>query len=105
MSDEKKTWMRKYLECRNQNQTVVDAEDGVTKDRYSMEPHHPFGRQGYYIMVFCWIKRSLHEHIHANARWARDVGWLAPAYQGQPQAHDYLMPWWPGSLINEDLLP
>jgi hypothetical protein len=85
---------------------IAMADCGYWTQKIGLERHHPFGRSGKYIMIYCYINHSTHAKIHAESRWAREVGWLQGPYEGRPIDPNAPRPWdkYPGSLINENLL-
>lgn len=83
---------------------VITADLGSLTTKHCLERHHPFGRKGKYLLIYCYIHSSTHEKIHCESTWAREAGWLQGPYEGRAIDPDAPKPWKPGSLINEHLL-
>ena len=61
--------------------------------RGDLDAHHTHGRAGRNILIFVFICRSLHTKIHANAKLAREAGWLQPEYDGRQSTEASPKPW------------
>jgi hypothetical protein len=77
-----------------------------------LDPHHPFGRHGIYLLCVVWISKGFHKWIHANANQAMKMGWLQPPYRGMPNDPKHPRPWcdnaedrWPEEVKKFSLVP
>lgn len=108
MSPEKLVWMEKYRasiidDCGRTQQCSKTGELSLGFT-FKLERHHPFGRHGKYLLVYCYVTKAVHSWIHDHASLARVDGWLQPPFSGQPYDPDSKRPWLPGTLKNEHLL-
>ncbi len=94
MSPEKALWMRLYREKKKMAHTFqYCAMCGKGDHIGNMEPHHPYGRHGHWIMEFLWVCKTDHAWCHDNGTEARRMGWLQPPFWGQPDDPEWPKPW------------
>ena len=78
---------------REANPLQACANCGKVFNKGELDAHHTHGRIGDRILRFVWICPSLHKRIHAQAKLAREVGWLAPEFDGRPSTDGTPAPW------------
>lgn len=104
-SPKKKAWKKRYEESLAKDSPLQrDASTGVPSFKERLEPHHPYGRKGKYMLIYCYINSSFHRWIHDHGTEARMRGWLQPKFDERPLDPNVPLPWKPGTLINERYL-
>jgi len=60
--------------------------------RETLSRHHYKGR-GKHITEYIYLCQTHHDYIHANAKWAKEEGWLHPEIDGKPSDPNQKIPW------------
>lgn len=93
--EEEKNWIDRRYRCLMECSTgfLREAVHGRVIHRDFLDPHHPYGRKGKFLLCVVWILKPFHKWIHNNANKAMEIGWLQPKYRAAPYDPDYKRPW------------
>lgn len=94
VSDKKAAWNKLYREkCDKDEMIQYCAATGELGTKAELERHHPYGRANANILRYIYITKAFHAEIHGNMKWAKQKGWIQPAYDGKPDNGNVPIPW------------
>lgn len=87
-SEKKKEKLKEYRKAINSEVEQPCIKCGST---FNLTRHHYKGQK--FITEYIILCQSCHDFIHANSRWAKEVGWLFSEYSGLPTNPNQPIPW------------